>query len=108
MYQIVRILSIMEFVGISHSDIKPQNIRWNSTKKVLKLLDFETALELTEDPKKIFEPLPKHKFIGHTASFTPIEFDNKIEVIPQKFDVYSFCSTVFIMRSCVRRLTIDC
>ena len=107
MYQLVSILSIMEFVGIFHSDIKPQNIIWNSTKKVLKLLDFETALEFTEDPKKIFEHLPKHKLVGYTESFTPMEYYNKTEIIPQKFDAYSFGSTFIIMLSIVRKIKIN-
>ena len=56
-YQLLSALKIMEQRGVSHLDIKPENIVWNAETSCLKLIDFGTSVSFYQSPEKIYEEI---------------------------------------------------
>ncbi len=105
-YQLLNALKLMEERGVSHFDIKPENIVWNAETSCLKLIDFGTSLSFYVCPQKVFEEIGdnEEKIIGFTNEFCPPELHALVEgnlpfrsLIPQKVDVFAFGITLYEM-----------
>eukprot|EP01022_Parablepharisma_sp_SALTPOND_P013448 TRINITY_DN17_c4_g1_i14.p1 TRINITY_DN17_c4_g1~~TRINITY_DN17_c4_g1_i14.p1 ORF type:complete len:545 (-),score=42.97 TRINITY_DN17_c4_g1_i14:194-1828(-) len=99
MYQLINVLALLEELGVSHMDLKPQNILWDEDKSFLRLIDFGISIVFLENPEDIKAPLGdfKHRFVGFTETYSPPEllanltkWEIKLVLIPQKVDIFSF------------------
>eukprot|EP01022_Parablepharisma_sp_SALTPOND_P008378 TRINITY_DN135810_c0_g1_i1.p1 TRINITY_DN135810_c0_g1~~TRINITY_DN135810_c0_g1_i1.p1 ORF type:complete len:1001 (+),score=88.47 TRINITY_DN135810_c0_g1_i1:128-3004(+) len=95
-YQLVNALLVLEECGISHFDIKPENIVWDEESSLLKLIDFGTSIQFCRNPEKIARPLSGDydRVSGFTQCYVPFEIYKKkvksdfASVIPQKVDAF--------------------
>jgi len=113
--QLIDAAVIMERVGITHLDIKPQNIVWNKAKKILKIIDFGTSIVYYQKPESITQKIGNshQKITALTQFYAPpemIQLFYKSEskesmethaekllnekIIPQKVDVFCFGMTL--------------
>jgi len=108
-YQLICALELMEVLGMSHLDLKPQNIVWDSAKSQLKIIDFGASISLHNFPDKITDKIGElsNRITAFTKLYAPPELLAKPvlknEIVPQKFDVFSFGITfvqvMLIMKS---------
>jgi len=89
--QLLNTLTLMEKMGISHLDIKPQNIAWDRKEDKVKLIDFGTSVLFYDSASRLKENVSIGKVTGYTRSYAAPEIvKNEKEVNLQKLDVYSF------------------
>jgi len=117
-FQLLYALCVFEEIGIAHFDIKPQNMVYNRSNSILKLIDFGAAISFFRSPKNLVKILGKNssKFCGFTEKYAPPEiiqfYEQKKEekmkhpkenkksellkksLIPQKVDVFCFGLTI--------------
>jgi len=93
--QLLSILTLMEELGISHLDIKLQNIVWNKNQNRVKLIDFGTSLISFGKDNEILKEVDRKEIFGYTKPYSAPEIKKNVpKVIPQKLDVYSFGVTL--------------
>jgi len=97
MYQLAQVLELMEERGISHFDIKPENIAIDIKTKTMKLLDFGSAFVFYHSPNLIMKNLCENadKLTAITYLYAPPEAINKGKkyihnLVPQKYDAFAF------------------
>ena len=105
-YQLLSALKLMEERGVSHLDIKPENIVWDSKTNCLKLIDFGTSISFYRNPGNILEEIGEYedRIIGFTADFCPPELHALTNsksplrtLITQKIDAFAFGITFYEM-----------
>jgi len=97
--QLMDILETMEKIGIAHFDIKPENLVWNTTSRILKIIDFGVSVAFYQSPESLMEQIreDKNKMSGYTKSYAPPEMlleKNYEEIIPHYADVFCFGLTI--------------
>ena len=84
--QLLKILSVIHSKNLSHQDIKPENLIYNSQTKQLHLIDFEQKITDGFVPPEFFETdYLKKKFISKEQKY----------FYEQMWDVWSFGITLF-------------
>jgi len=106
-YQLACALSIMEFYGIFHSDIKITNIVWNQENNKLKLIDFGNSMQFLHDPLEITNEQERKTLTGFTNGFAPPEvYDKEFKrIIPGKIDAFAFGITLALILLMERKIT---
>lgn len=103
-YQLLSALKLMEERGVSHLDIKPENVVWRAQTSCLKIIDFGTSISFYRTPQKIFEEIGDNqdRIIGFTSDFCPPELhvlsDSKMPLntlITQKLDAFAYGLTFY-------------
>eukprot|EP01022_Parablepharisma_sp_SALTPOND_P035767 TRINITY_DN964_c0_g1_i6.p1 TRINITY_DN964_c0_g1~~TRINITY_DN964_c0_g1_i6.p1 ORF type:complete len:993 (+),score=128.24 TRINITY_DN964_c0_g1_i6:95-3073(+) len=100
-YQLIKVLELMAEVGVAHFDIKPENVVYDKTDKLLKVIDFGVSIGSYRSPEQMRTCIGERakEITGYTKLYAPPEmFSEKYqcyasEVVPQKVDVYCFGST---------------
>jgi len=105
-YQLVCVLEIMEDIGIAHLDIKPQNIVYEKSTSLIKLIDFGASISFFRSPQAIINLIGDYqdKFHSFTVLYSPPETlllnklkwpkNKKWNIIPQKVDSFCFGITI--------------
>jgi len=106
MAQLVNSLVLLEKIGICHSDIKPENIVYNSDSKVIKIIDFGSSLSFNSSLEKIISRTYE-KTSSDSLIYAPPELlepikanethKSDIKLIPSKIDVYCWGMTFYQM-----------
>jgi len=109
-FQLALLLEAMEKIGISHMDIKPENIVINQRTGLFKLIDFGSAVAFNRNPHNIRSEMSKYhgRFKEFTKCYAAPEVlelakirdklkSNEIRkgLIPQKIDSFCFGLTIF-------------
>jgi len=102
--QLISALEFMESEELSHFDLKPENIVWDSIKKICKIIDFGISISFAEGSKDIMESIGEYldRFTGYTRFYSPPEIlrfikDKKKDgsvIFPQKVDAFCFGVTL--------------
>jgi len=106
--QLASVLEIMEYVGISHMDIKPENIAFNESESQIKIIDFGAAISFIRTPEKSQNALGilnQEKICEYSREYAPPELiyaaqnyknDPRLlqNLIPQKVDIFCFGITI--------------
>jgi len=104
--QLLLVFIRMSDVGISHLDIKPQNIVYKRNKRISKIIDFGSSIRFNK-PNYISLPLKDtDRFQEYTEMYAPPEIIKAVnekdvekrrkylqKLVTEKIDVYSFGST---------------
>jgi len=90
MLQLLNTLTLMEKIGMSHLDIKPQNIAWHKKTNKVKLIDFGTSSLFYGTKNRVLDKVSKEKLTGFTKQYAAPEIKNETKnVIFQKLDVFA-------------------
>jgi serine/threonine protein kinase len=82
-YYILNGLEYMHDIGISHRDIKLENILLGNESKDVKLIDFGQSFEFKNDDEYIYS----YDLCG-TQEYFPPEYYNQLKYMPDKVDVW--------------------
>lgn len=98
-YQLAQLFDFLEVNGVSHFNLKPDSLYWNSENKEIKLANFGTAISFFHQPTRIMEPIKDclDRISGWTNLYAAPELMQDFQkmaigeiLIPQKADVFSF------------------
>ncbi|MDR3502718.1 MAG: tetratricopeptide repeat-containing serine/threonine-protein kinase, partial [Legionella sp.] len=104
MYQLLDVLKLMHEQGITHFDIKPQNVTWDGER--IKVIDYGTVNSFRKFDYPTSQKLGEYcnRLTGYTKCYIPPEMwkaigNPKLEelLIPQKYDIFSFGITFMQM-----------
>eukprot|EP01022_Parablepharisma_sp_SALTPOND_P027060 TRINITY_DN65643_c0_g1_i1.p1 TRINITY_DN65643_c0_g1~~TRINITY_DN65643_c0_g1_i1.p1 ORF type:complete len:810 (-),score=94.04 TRINITY_DN65643_c0_g1_i1:179-2608(-) len=95
MEQLIGALELMASIGITHLDVKPDNILWNEKTGKVKLIDFGISMACYRSPEAISmiaKAEQKRKILGYTKDYAPPEILNITKdregIILNKVDVF--------------------
>jgi len=102
-YQLIHILNIMQSVGISHINLKPDSVFIQENGDI-RLGNFASSISFIIDPKKLNEKLNKNtdRVTGFTGYYSASDFlmfkknEQITSIIPEKYDVFTFGMTFYI------------